>query len=691
MSRLRRVILVIGALLLLLSVYVYDVARSAVTLTVSGGLYAREGAVFVAFLLLFFYMYGSRAGKAVAVPKNIGRLLGYSFAVVLIVGAYTLWAKLPADTGELTQTPGGAIGVLLSTILAVMLGLFAFSTLLTVRDLVFFKRKKGTKRNFVAYLVLLVATNAAAVPLVPPGARFVSSILFSLSIVMIVVNSFKQNWVVYLSRREKLYAIAYSALLFLSFLSINALISQTSPERSLVSYHAPLQSFIQLNALFGVVYFGMTFVSALFHLPTAEVYERKQSELTSLHNLSRLVTQVFDFSDLVNSVTSMTQEVVGAKSAWLELIKGQKESGEVLVEVVSLKDISRQQIEDITVNSNLSLRQLVIDSKRALVIDDVANDRRTKHIKKLGVQVGSLLSVPLISHNGLIGFLHATKDYQYGFDQDDVDVLTTFADHVTIAIENSRLIAQSLERERFQQEMMVAQRMQKRLLPQRIPQFQSLDIAALSEPSSEVGGDYYDFVSLDADRFGVVVGDVSGKGVSAAFYMAEVKGIFQSLSKICTSPRELLLRANQALMGSLERKAFVSLLYAIFNRSRSSLTLARAGHCPMIHISGATPNLVRPTGIGLGLTYDKRFEDSTQEVTIPFKKGDVCVFYTDGLNESRNAEGEEFGFERLLQTALNNSGESAEKIKENILREIKSYTGDGSYGDDVTLVVVKAV
>jgi sigma-B regulation protein RsbU (phosphoserine phosphatase) len=691
MSRLRKVILVLGALLLLLSVYVFDVARSAVALTVSGAMYAREAGIFVAFVLLFFYVYGSREGKAVAVPKNIGRLLAYSFAVLLLIGAFAYWAKLPADAEDLSQTPRGAVGVLLSTILAVSLGLFSLSTLLTIRNLVFFKRKKGTKRNFVAYLVLLGITNAAAIPLVPPEGRFAGSILFSLCIVLVVVNSFKQNWVVYLSRREKVYAIVYSALLFLSFLGINVLIGQSLPERTLVSYHAPLQSFIQVNAIFGVVYFGMTFVSALFHLPTAEVYERKQSELTSLHNLSRLVTQVFDFSDLVNSVTSMTQEVVGAKSAWLELIKGQKENGEVLVEVVSLKDTSRQQIEAITVDSGLSLRQLVIDSKRALVIDDVASDRRTKHIRKLGVPVGSLLSVPLISHNGLIGFLHATKDYQYGFDQDDIDVLTTFADHVTIAIENSRLIAQSLERERFQQEMMVAQQMQKRLLPQRIPQYASLDIAAFSEPSSEVGGDYYDFVALDADRLGVVVGDVSGKGVSAAFYMAEVKGIFQSLSKICTSPRELLMRANQALMDSLERKAFISLLYAIFDVPRSSLTLARAGHCPMIYVSGATPNLVRPTGIGLGLTYDKRFEESTQEVTVGLKKGDVCVFYTDGLNESRNAEGEEFGFERLLQTAVNNRLETAEKIKENTLQEIRNYMGDTSYGDDITLVVVKVL
>jgi serine phosphatase RsbU (regulator of sigma subunit) len=238
---------------------------------------------------------------------------------------------------------------------------------------------------------------------------------------------------------------------------------------------------------------------------------------------------------------------------------------------------------------------------------------------------------------------------------------------------------------------MVAQQMQKRLLPQKIPSLASLDIAAVSEPSLEVGGDYYDFISLGADSLGVVVGDVSGKGVSAAFYMAEVKGIFQSLSRVAASPRDLLLRANQALIDSLERKAFISLIYAVFDMSRSRVVLARAGHCPMIHISGGEAEMVKPTGLGLGLTHESVFEEVTQETTIGLKKGDVCVFYTDGLSESRNAEGEEFGYDRIVNVALNTKGKSSETIKDAILREIRNYTGNSTYGDDMTLVVVKVV
>jgi len=231
--------------------------------------------------------------------------------------------------------------------------------------------------------------------------------------------------------------------------------------------------------------------------------------------------------------------------------------------------------------------------------------------------------------------------------------------------------------------------MQKKLLPEHLPQFPELQLAASWEPSMEVGGDYYDFVNLDKDKIGLVVGDVAGKGVSAAFYMAEVKGIFQSLSKLCKSPKELLIRANETLMGSLDRRAFISLLYAIFDMSKGTLELARAGHCPMVYVSENKKELIRPNGLGLGLTNGELFHQSTDESIIRLTDGDVCVFYTDGITESRNAQGEEYGYDRLQDVVFAHRHESAEQIKTTLLNEVKIHTGSLAYGDDMTLVVAK--
>lgn len=678
MSRFKKIISFLVPFVVFPAVFVYDVIRANVDLELTSVSIIREFAVVIAFLAIYYFIESRKSRVIKAIPRAIGKLFVVNFGVLTLAGMVSL-----------IENPQGAMAAFLSVLISIILGVAAILTLQTARDLVLYKRKKGTKRNFVIFLVLFFATCGVNTSLLSID-KFLATSLFVLTIIFIVINSFRQSWIVYLSRREKIYCIVYSALLFFTSVFLSVLVTNTSPSNKLiVAFSPPLHTFIQLNALLGSVYFGMAFVSTLFHLPTAEVFERKQSELTSLHNLSRLVAQVFDFNDLVNTVTQMTLEVCGAGTSWLELVRPLSGEKEMMVDIVAKRNITIEQIEKLIGDAKPSLRQIMAQSKKVSLIDDILADRRMKHVKSDGDLKGSMLSVPLLSHEELIGILHATKDIEYGFDQDDIDVLTTFADHVTIAIENSKLIAKSIERERLHQEMMVAQRMQQRLLPQSVPELPSVDIAAVSESSLEVGGDYYDFVQLGDGKFGIVVGDVSGKGVSAAFYMAEVKGIFLSLSKLCSSPRELLVRANQTLMESLERNVFISLIYVMIDTHKSSMVMARAGHCPVVYISGDGCELVRPTGLGLGLTNGSVFEDSTEERNIQLQRGDVCVFYTDGITESRDKNGEEYGYDRLVRTAMAARSLNACKIKDSILDDVRTYRGNSSDGDDMTLVVLK--
>ncbi len=690
MSRLRRILFFVIPIISIPAIFVYDVIRAAVDLDVPSMVYVREGLIVLSFSSIYFLIEDRRTRNRGIATKEIGRLLMVSIAALVMTGTVSFFQLASQTNQEVPHFRQSSLALFLSTFVGVILGIFAIYTLQTVKDLTMFKRRKGTRRNYAFYLVSMLCACAGGVPFISTEAGIVATIFFPLSILAGILNSFKQNWIVYLSRREKIYSIIYSALLFLALLFLNLLLVQNSAgSKALEAFSRPLRTFVQINAIVGAIYFGMSFVSTLFHLPTAEVFERKQSELNSLHNLGRLVTQVFDFNDLVNTVTQMTTEVCGAKSAWLELLQSDEKTGLLNVNVVSQRNISREEIDTLAAQDNNSFRRLMLDSRKVVLIDDLWNDRRTKHVKERGSLKGSLLSVPLVAHAELIGVLHATKDFANGFDQDDIDVMTTFADHVTIALENSKLIAKSIERERLQQELEVARKMQLRLLPQRMPQIPFVDVAAVSVSSLEVGGDYYDFVSLRDGHLGIVVGDVSGKGVSAAFYMAEVKGIFLSLSKICTSPRDLLVRANQSLVESLEKNAFISLLYAILDGKNGRLTLARAGHCPLVHVSGTRCELVRPTGLGLGLTDGKIFEESTEERTIDLHKDDVCLFYTDGVTESRNSQGDEYGYERLVDAALRTRNFSADEIKNRILEDVRTFTGNRTYNDDMTLVVIK--
>jgi serine phosphatase RsbU (regulator of sigma subunit) len=690
MFRIKRILLLVAPAILLLLVFLYDVIRAVVEFDVVSLSFIRDLSIIVSFALISLFIENRRKELSRNVPKEVGRVF---FAVVfslLVVGIGMIIQPTVSSGRESLSVNQSMLLMLATTMIAVAIGIMSLSLLFVIRDLVLFKRRKTTRRYYMAFLILLFAVCAIDLPFLSLEGSFISMFFFSLTVVMIVVNSFRQNWIVYLSKREKVYSIIYSVLLFIALVILDVYLAQKSGSNLyLLAYSRPLHTFIQINVIFGTVYFGVTFISTLFHLPTAEVFERKQSELNSLHNLSRLVTQVFDFNDLLNTVTQMTIEVCGARSVWLELFSVNDDTGEMSVEVAAKRNITQQEIDLIAADDGIHLRRYLLDTHKVLLIEDIWSDRRTKYLKKHGFARGSLLTVPLLSHGKLIGVLHAIKDYQNAFDQDDIDVMTTFADHASLAIENSRLIAKSIERERLHQEMMVAQRMQKRLLPQSLPSIPSVEFAATSESSFEVGGDYYDIIALPEERIAIVIADVSGKGVSAAFYMAEVKGIILSLSKVCSTPKELLLFANQTLMESLDKNAFISAIYGVLDTRNATITLARAGHCPAVHISGESVELVKPNGLGLGLTSGPQFEQEIEERSIKLQKGDICIFYTDGITEARNADMEEYGYERLMQIAKDSRNYSADELKDRILYNVRTFIGQGTYNDDVTLIVVK--
>jgi hypothetical protein len=426
-SRLRRILLVLAVLVIGLAVFVVDVI--ALTGTVNNVVVrsVRELALIGAVLLMVFYARGRRPLESRKNPRGLGRLLLLALETMLVAVtlSYLPTSRFTAPSAEIPAIiPGNFPTVFVAMVIGLGLAYLAIETLLTVQQLLFYKRKKGTKRNFTAYVVVLLGASVLTLPWFEAVPGLVALAVYVLAILLIVVNAFRQGWVVYLSRREKIYSILYSLFLALAFVGLTVLVSNPSfVSRSLEAVSAPIARFVGLNCLLGATYFGMAFVSTLFHLPTAEVYERKQSELSSLHNLSRLVTQVFDFNELVSTVTQMTREVCGARSAWLELVKVHPDSEEPSFELAALDNISAAEIE--TINSStggFSLRSIVLESKRVLMIEEAGTDKRTVHLRKAGLRVESLLSVPLVRQDKLIGILNATSAVAYGFDQDDIDV-----------------------------------------------------------------------------------------------------------------------------------------------------------------------------------------------------------------------------------------------------------------------------
>jgi sigma-B regulation protein RsbU (phosphoserine phosphatase) len=265
---------------------------------------------------------------------------------------------------------------------------------------------------------------------------------------------------------------------------------------------------------------------------------------------------------------------------------------------------------------------------------------------------------------------------------------------MTASIED--LLAQKAEKERLEQELKIARAIQMSLLPQGPLTMSGASIIAHCEPAREVGGDYYDFLPIDDHTIGILVADVSGKGTSAALYMAELKGIVLSLSQRFTSPRQLLIEADRIISRHLDSRSFITVTYLVLDLESGTLRYSRAGHCPLIYVPGPhaasrTPRLLLPDGLVLGLQLDegRTFTRLLEEVTLPLGRGDLFVLYTDGISEAMNLEGDCFGDTRLADVVAAHADLPPDELRERILREIGAFAGTAPQHDDMTMVVLR--
>jgi len=277
---------------------------------------------------------------------------------------------------------------------------------------------------------------------------------------------------------------------------------------------------------------------------------------------------------------------------------------------------------------------------------------------------------------------------------DQLGDLARSFNEMTTSIED--LLQQKAEKERLEQELKIARKIQMSLLPQGPLLMPGLALTAHCEPAREVGGDYYDFLPLDEHRLGLLIADVSGKGTSAALYMAELKGLILSLSQLHKSPRELLIDANRIISNHLDTRSFITMTYAVVDMRARTLTYARAGHCPLIYLPGShaaarSVKILAPDGLVLGLKIDKgeMFERLLQEESLPLGPGDLFVFFTDGISEAMSPADECFGEGRLGQLVQEHGNLPFEQLRERILREIRAFQGSASQHDDMTMLLVK--
>jgi serine phosphatase RsbU (regulator of sigma subunit) len=299
---------------------------------------------------------------------------------------------------------------------------------------------------------------------------------------------------------------------------------------------------------------------------------------------------------------------------------------------------------------------------------------------------------PIWSKEELIGIiLVGEKLSESAYQNDDLLFLSAIAGQASIAIENSLLYEDLAKQERFKHELEIARGIQLASLPVKTPDIKGLEISASSIPALEVGGDFYDYLNGKANAVTIVIGDVSGKGTSAALYMSKIQGIMRTLHAFDLKPKELLVRTNSLISESMDKKSFVTSISAYVDLDTKTVTVSRAGHLPLYYYNFETDKVekIMPNGIMLGFGNSSKFESLLEEMKLSFNTGDILLFITDGILETRDSSGVEFDEKEILKMLSIYNNLSAEEIKNNILRRVNSFAAKSEQFDDMTIIVVK--
>jgi sigma-B regulation protein RsbU (phosphoserine phosphatase) len=229
------------------------------------------------------------------------------------------------------------------------------------------------------------------------------------------------------------------------------------------------------------------------------------------------------------------------------------------------------------------------------------------------------------------------------------------------------------------------------LLPEKSPAIPGFEIAGINIPAKQVSGDYFDYIRVDEHRLGLAIADVSGKGVPASLIMAICRSVLRSQAPQNPSPAEVLKAVNRQLYPDIKEDMFISMAYLVVDHSLGSITLARAGHdAPLLYRRAQeTVELVKPPGMVVGIDSGSVFDRITNDFAIPLQQDDCLVLYTDGVTEALDAEGLEFGSDRMIQSVRGSAAQGASAIITRLIDDVRNFVGSHSQNDDITLITIR--
>lgn len=349
-----------------------------------------------------------------------------------------------------------------------------------------------------------------------------------------------------------------------------------------------------------------------------------------------------------------------------------------------------------TIEPNEGILGEVAASGRGVLIKDALKDPRIIKHDDESLKIRSFMVVPLIFRGQLSGVLAVANPISgRAFTDTEFSLAKSLGEQCALALQNAEAVSALLMRNKLEFDLRLASSIQRYLLPENLPQTDSLEFAVKYLPQQFIGGDFYDFFKLPHGKIGVVIGDVSGKGIPAAILMALCQTKLRYIAMSGKSPAQTLCLLNSEMVHAMRSDMFITIIYLVIDPKSGEAKFARAGHEPPLLARADSDEAAQPlksSGMALGMVSEELFDEVMEDASFKMNSGDVLVLYTDGLTEAANPEGGEFTAKKLAQTISTLRSRNANDLNDEIIKSVESFMGPGNkYGDDLTLLTVKKI
>ena len=510
------------------------------------------------------------------------------------------------------------------------------------------------------------------------NARVIDT-FFSIAGIVIVFFAFKMKiWIAISSRYVIKRLILYSTLMIVLFI---ILLSQGFHfQKGLYFSNFFFFHLTQIMSAIFLVNYIRVFYLSIISLPLSKIVEQKVYEVNSLSYLTKIVRNFNKIEDICNVITELSYNSMNRSPAIWVFLDGN--SFEIKSHYGLNSNFNLENVHNFFGNiklSEINTSKIVYSFEEFELNEDFE--------KPNDLLFNSLCIVPIFVREKLFGHLIVANPTEHFFDEDDLNLLSSFVETLSIAVENYFLIKDTIEKEKYRKELLIARDIQLSFLPKELPKTDRIEISSFIHPSEEVGGDFYDFIELSEDKLFVIIGDVSGKGLGAAFYMALLKGIFFTLSKNIKTAKDFLIQLNSSLFRKIDRQIHITITALLFDFKNEQVEVVRAGHLPTFVKSGNDTLVVKTNGIGISLAKTSYFAEKLESLSLNISDAEYFVLFTDGLVEIIGDKDINKGIEKLKQIVENEvfgyPKELVEKVIENVRRN------GTNFDDDATLLVLK--